>query len=145
MKEVRAACEDNPARNTFNIDETGIQWRLLPRQIYLSVVEDKRTVRGTEGMDFKDRFSPIVCSNANGTAKVELTIIGKANNLRRFRRRGCPIRYFAQANAWSDYATFLKRWEDTSFRWFGDGPMSWCCCSWTAARRTATEWMTASR
>lgn len=112
LEEVRAACEKYPARNIFNVDETGIQWKLMPRRTYLTPGEDKKTVRGTKGMNFKDRVSAIVCGNADGTAKVGLTLIGRAANPRCFRKRACPLKYFSQSNAWSDTATFLKWWKE---------------------------------
>lgn len=39
-----------------------------------------------------------------------MSIIGKSKNPRCFRTRPSPIKYFSQANAWSDGATFKKSW-----------------------------------
>lgn len=112
MEEVRAACEKYPARNIFNVDETGIQWKLIARRTYLAAFEDRKTTRGSKNMEFKDRISAIMCANASGTAKVPLAIIGTAKNPRCFRRRKCPLPYFAQSNAWSDGPTFKKWWQE---------------------------------
>ena len=113
MEAVRKACKDYPARNIFNVDETGIQYKLMPRRTYVCSFEDRKTLRGTKGMTFKDRVSAIVCSNADGTGKVRMAIIGKAKDPRCFRgKNNFPVKYFSQANAWSDSATFRKWWNE---------------------------------
>ncbi|CAB1101968.1 unnamed protein product [Ectocarpus sp. CCAP 1310/34] len=94
----------------FNVDETGLQWKLMPRRTYLSTSEDRKTARGSKSMHFKDRLSAIMCCNADGTAKVDMAIIGRAKEPRCFENGGSPLKYFSQANAWSDSATFLTWW-----------------------------------
>lgn len=111
MSEIREACKEYPPSRIFNVDETGILWKLMPRRTYLSRRENRKTVRGTKGMKFKDRVSAFMCANADGSAKVDMAIIGKAKNPRCFRSRDCPLKYFSQTNAWSDSATFLKWWQ----------------------------------
>lgn len=111
MNEIREACKKYPPSRIFNVDETGILWKLMPRRTYLSSRENRKTVRGTKGMKFKDRVSAFMCANADGTAKVDMAIIGKAKNPRCFRSRDCPLKYFSQTNAWSDSETFLKWWQ----------------------------------
>ncbi|CAB1097844.1 unnamed protein product [Ectocarpus sp. CCAP 1310/34] len=86
------------------------RWKLLPRRTYLSTSEDRKTARGPKSMYFKDRLAAIMCCNAGGTAKVDMAIIGKAKEPRCFKDGGSPLKYFSQANAWSDSATFLKWW-----------------------------------
>ena len=84
----------------------------MPRRTYLSNSENRKTARGSKGMTFKDRLSAIVCCNADGTANVELAIIGKAKEPRCLRGVECALPYFSRANAWSDTATFLKWWRE---------------------------------
>ncbi|CAB1111078.1 unnamed protein product [Ectocarpus sp. CCAP 1310/34] len=110
MEEIRALCEKYPARFIFNVDETGLQWKLMPRRTYLSTSEDRKTARGSKSMHFKDRLSAIMCCNADGTAKVDMAIIGRAKEPRCFKNGGSPLKYFSQTNAWSDSATFLRWW-----------------------------------
>ena len=112
IEEIRALCAKFRARRIFNVDETGIQWKVMPRRTYLSNSENRKTARGSKGMTFKDRLSAIVCCNADGTAKVELAIIGKAKEPRCLRGVECALPYFSRANAWSDTATFLKWWRE---------------------------------
>ena len=111
IDEIKALCATFPARCIFNVDETGIQWEVMPRRTYLTNSENRKTVRGSKGMTFKDHLPAIMCCNADGTAKVDLAIIGKAKEPRCLRGAECPCTYFAQANAWSDTATFLKWWR----------------------------------
>lgn len=110
MEAIRAACLNYEIDNIFNVDETGIFFRLLPKNTYLSTSENRKTARGTKSMKAKDRVSAYMCTNATGTGKVPMSIIGKSKNPRCFRIGPCPIKYFSQANAWSDSATFKLWW-----------------------------------
>lgn len=110
MKAVRTACLDYLLGNIFNVDETGVQDRVYLRDTYIQLgKENSKTVRGTKGMTAKDRVSAYMCTNATGEAKVPMAIIGKSKNPRCFRNRPPPVKYFSQANAWSDSTTF-KTW-----------------------------------
>ena len=108
MNEVCKACKKYQPARIFNVDETGLFWKLMPKLSYLSTSENRKTARGTKNMHFNDRVSAFMCADADGSAKVDMAIIGKAKNPRCFRDRDCPLKYFSQANAWSDAATFLK-------------------------------------
>ena len=77
---------------------------------HLSTHENRQTVRGTKDMNFKDRASAFMCTNASGTDKMEMAIVGKAKSSRCFRRRARLLRHFSKANAWSDSATLHKWW-----------------------------------
>ena len=61
--------------NVYNMDETGLFFRLLPRYTLLMPFEDLSTTRGKKKA--KERLSPVVCANATGTHKVPCTMIGK--------------------------------------------------------------------
>ena len=111
MEKIREACKKYPPCRIFSVDETGIMWKLMPRRTNLSIKADRKTARGTKGIKFKDRISAFMCANADGTAKVDMAIIGKFKNPRCFRARGCPLKCFAQANAWSDSTTFGSWWQ----------------------------------
>ena len=62
-------------------------------------------------MHYKDHVSALMCTNAPGTDKVEMAIIGKAKNPLCLKGRKCPLTYFSQANAWTDNVTFRKWWK----------------------------------
>ena len=107
MEKIREGCKKYEPSRIFNVDETGITWKLMPRRTYLSTKEDRKTARGTKHMKFKD----LMCANADGTTKVNMAIIGKAKDPRCFRVRACPLKYFSQINAWSDSKTFRSWWH----------------------------------
>ena len=71
MEAIRDECEKYQLENIYNVDETGLQWKLMPRRSYLSIHEDRQTARGTKDMHYKDRASAFMCTNAPGTNKVE--------------------------------------------------------------------------
>ena len=58
-------------------------------------------------MKSEDRITAYLCTNATGSDKVPLGIIGTANNPRAFRIAPCPVAYFSNKTAWSDGITFL--------------------------------------
>ena len=70
-------------------------------------------------MSAKDRLTATsrLLNNATGSKKVPLTLIGKANNPRCFRRRKPAVTYFSQTNAWSDTRIF-KLWCTNVFLLF---------------------------
>lgn len=59
-------------------------------------------------MSSKDRITAYLCTNADGSRKVSLAIIGKAKNPRCFRLGLPPVAYFNNQTAWSDALTFQK-------------------------------------
>ena len=66
MDDIRALCAKYPARFIFNVNETGLRWKLLPRRTYLSTSEDRKTARGSNSMYLKDRLSAIIQGGAPG-------------------------------------------------------------------------------
>lgn len=57
MQKVRAACRDYELENIFNVDETGLQYKILPKRTYLASLENRKTARGTKDMKAKERVS----------------------------------------------------------------------------------------
>ena len=108
MKAIREECRNDRKENIFNVDETGIQYKIVPQRTYLSCKEDRKTARGTKDMHYKYRLFAFMCTNADGTAKVDMAIIGKAKTPRCFKIAPCPLKYVSQVNAWSDSITFRK-------------------------------------
>ena len=92
MKAIREECRNYRKENIFNVDETGIQYKIMPQRAYLSCKEDRKTARGTKDMHYKDRLSAFMCTNADGTAKVDMAIIGKAKNPRCLKIAPCPLK-----------------------------------------------------
>ena len=58
------ACLDYDMEYIFNVDETGIFFRPLPKRTNLSTAQNRTTDRGTKAMKAKDRESAYMCTNA---------------------------------------------------------------------------------
>lgn len=90
----------------YNIDETGLNFRLLPRKTFATPQE-------TSAAGFKvskERITVALCSNASGTHKIPLFVIGTAAKPRAFKNinmETLPVYYRSQKSAWMD--TYLFR------------------------------------
>ncbi len=91
--------------NVFNMDKTGLFFKLLPNHSYVKV-EKARTARGSKFMKAKDRVTLYVATNATGTDLVPLSIIGKSQNPRCLKSHQQKLVYFHQKKAWSDGKVF---------------------------------------
>lgn len=108
LNELRKKMENYTSSTIFNVDETGLFYRTLPRRTYIMEGETKKEVRGTSDMSSKDRLTVIVCTNASGV-KVPLAAIGKPKNPRIFRTVDkLPMKYYDQQRAWSTGEIFYK-------------------------------------
>ena len=72
-EEIQAITREYEAKDVFNADESGINWRTVPTRS-LSVAKSHG------GKVNKDRFTFMTCSNATGTEKFPLLVIGTAKN-----------------------------------------------------------------
>ena len=75
LNELYDVIRQYPARNVYNMDETGLFFRLLPRYTLLMPNEDMKTVRGKKKS--KDRVTLVVWANADGSNKIPCMMIGK--------------------------------------------------------------------
>eukprot|EP00968_Pinguiococcus_pyrenoidosus_P010942 scaffold876_cov243-Pinguiococcus_pyrenoidosus.AAC.1 len=107
MEAVRRKCSEYSLDRIFNVDETGLFYKLLPKRSYLGETEDRKTARGTKEMKAKDRITALICTSADGS-KVKLCVIGKSKNPRCFRKKSPPIKYLSQPRAWSDQKIFMR-------------------------------------
>ena len=112
IAELREKLLHYPVQNIYNVDETGLFYKLIPRRTYVLESEGKKSVRGTKAIKAKDRVTAFCCTNADGTDKVEFSIIGKSKNPRCFRSGEPAVRYFSQKNAWSDAEVFRSWFYD---------------------------------
>ena len=62
---------------TYNMDETGLMYKCLPNHGYVEL-EKKRITRGSKTMNSKDHVTLYICTNADGSDKYPLVMIGKA-------------------------------------------------------------------
>ena len=112
LRQLETLIETYDYNNIYNMDETGLFYRLIPRYTLLMPTEDVKTVRGQKTK--KDRVTLAVCCNANGTHKIPLQIIGKPARPACIVGREWPVPYSNQKNAWMDTSTFM-RWFDEIF------------------------------
>jgi hypothetical protein len=89
--------------NVYNMDETGLSFRLLSRYNLLMPDEDISTNSGKKKS--KDRVSLIVCANVVGTHKIPCTLISKPKAPACIKDCQWPVPYFSQAKAWMDVET----------------------------------------
>ncbi len=89
--------------NVYNMDETGLFFRLLPRYSLLMPDEDISTTRGKKKS--KDQVSLIMCANAMGTHKIPCRLISKPEAPACIKDRQWHVPYFSQAKAWMDVET----------------------------------------
>jgi len=101
-----------PPQDIFNVDETGLFWRLLPDKTMtfkgnLLNLHISTTFLGDKcsgGKRSKERITVLVGSNMDGSEKVPLLVIGKSLNPRCFGKKNnkarLPLEYTANKKAW---------------------------------------------
>lgn len=91
----------------YNVDETGLNYKMLPKT---TLAAKNELVLGTKLA--KDRLTIATCSNAAGSHKMPLFVIGKSKKPRAFKNLNMatlPVYYRNQSSAWMDGALF-KEW-----------------------------------
>ncbi|XP_049267704.1 tigger transposable element-derived protein 4-like [Rhipicephalus sanguineus] len=84
------------ADDTFNLDETGLFYKLLPEK---TLARSGEPCHG--GKLSKERITVVVGSNASGSEKLPLLVIGKSKNPRCFKgKKNLPVWYEANTKAW---------------------------------------------
>lgn len=97
----------------YNVDESGIYWKCLPTKTL--AFESEKSAKGHKVS--KDRFTAMCCSNATGTHKLKMVIIGKAKKPRSFKgtvATNLPVHYYNSAKGWMNQ-TIFKQWFDQHF------------------------------
>lgn len=95
----------------YNVDETGLLWRSLPRKSLASRRE--RTAAGFKVS--KDRITLMVGANANGSHALPLLMIGKSAKPRCFKNvKSLPLCYKNQRKAWMSGEIFID-WYRNEF------------------------------
>jgi len=114
LKKLQETLSSYHISNIYNMDETGLFYRLMPNRTYILRSETAKTTRGIKQMTAKDRITLYVCTNASGTQKLPLGVIGKSKNPASFRVRPLPkgVHYYSQERAWSDTMTMQKWFTD---------------------------------
>lgn len=92
---LREELEKYEPKDVFNLDETGLFWKLQPNKTMAFKGE-----RCTAGKKSKDRLTVVVGANMDGTEKLPLLVIGKSAKPRSFKNAKIPVDYTANAKAW---------------------------------------------
>ena len=112
VEEFKSITEGYSLDQVFNCDETGLYYKMLPGRTLASVHNEPS---GTKKA--KDRVTINACSNASGSVKLPLLLIGKSKNPRCFRginKSALGVVYKSQKNAWVNTQIF-KDWFDNHF------------------------------
>ena len=89
----------------YNCDETGLYWKVLPHRTLVGPEETSAPGHKKS----KERLTLLATSNATGTHKLPLVLIGKAAKPRCFKNvnmAALPVKYRNQKNAWMDSQLF---------------------------------------
>lgn len=112
MEAIREAARHYALENIFDVHETGLFFKVLPRSMYVLTSEGRKTARAMTDMEAKDRVLVYLCANASGSHKVPISIIGKSYKPRCFQKRPPPVKYFSQKESRSDWRTLLQWWTE---------------------------------
>ncbi len=80
--------------NVYNMDETGLFYKLLPNCSYVKP-EHRKDAREIKLMKAKDRVTLFIATNATGNDKVPLCLIGKSLKPRCFKNVPPRLKYFS--------------------------------------------------
>ena len=97
----------------YNTDETGLHFKALPKK---SLTSKKEECAPGFKMS-KERVTVLARSNAMGTDKLPLMVIGNSIKQRAFinlNTKSLPVYYRSQRRAWIN-ATLFKKWFETQF------------------------------
>ena len=95
---------DFAPEDVFNVDETGLFFKLLPDS---TLAFKGETCHG--GKRAKERITVLVGGNADGSEKLPLLVIGKSKNPRCFKSvHSLPVDYTASKKAWMNSEIFMN-------------------------------------
>lgn len=114
IAKLRTVLQDYKPEFIFSVEKTNMFYKLFPRRTYVRPCEKENIIRCATQMGPQDRVTSFVCTNATGTLKVPMAIIGKSASPACFRKEAPPVSYFSQKNAWSDIVIFQK-WFNLCF------------------------------
>jgi hypothetical protein len=77
---LKDLCKGYKHEDTYNMDETGLFWRALPKKSL--TMKDEKSKGGKQS---KERITILMCVNVSSTDKLKLMVIGKSENPRAFK------------------------------------------------------------
>lgn len=90
-------------RDIFNLDESGIFFKMLPGKTFAFAKQDC-----SGGKKSKDRLTAMFCTNMDGTEKERILVIGKSKNPRCLKNCSIGVEYSANKSAWMTADIFNK-------------------------------------
>ena len=115
MDNLRAECSGYALRDIFNMDETGLFWKLQPDR-------SLATHQTSGGKKSKDRITLVLTANADGSEKLEPWVIGRSKNPRCLKhiknRQNLRIIYQHNKTKWMTGVICERflRWFDNKMR-----------------------------
>lgn len=98
--------------DVYNADETGLNWKALPKTSFVSYQE---SVEALDSIIYKERVTVMACTNSSGTHKLPILVIEKEKKLQCFKNiTSLPVTYAAQKRAWMNSMLFLD-WFKNNF------------------------------
>lgn len=98
--ELKTYLSDYKPEDVYNLDETGLFYRLLPSKTY-AFADEKRYGNKKS----KIRVTLTLITNADGSDK-SASIIGKSQRPLALRGKNPPIDYYSQENSWMDAVVY---------------------------------------
>ena len=98
MIEIRDVLSQYDPKNIYNMDESGLFYRLGPSRTYLAANESRNDTRGTELQKHERRFSIVMWVNSDGSHILSVSYLGTAMNPNFF---GDPRFAPLKGNNWS--------------------------------------------
>ena len=95
----------------FNADESAVLWKYIPRNTYATSNDEDSGFK-----ENKQRLTLMACSNASGTCKIKMSLIGYAKKPRYFpyNVRTLPVNWYYNKKAWMTQPVFLD-WYNQHF------------------------------
>ena len=78
VEDIRRQLESYPCDRVSNVDETGLLYKCLPFRLYVPH-RDGRLARGTKAMRSMNTITLVLLTNATGTQKLAVPMIGSAD------------------------------------------------------------------
>ncbi|PNF32737.1 hypothetical protein B7P43_G11582 [Cryptotermes secundus] len=94
----------------YNTDKSSLFWGLLPTKTFVHQAEENAA--GCKMS--KDQIVFMPCSNASGTHKLGMLVIGEAAKPRAFKNQSLPVLYKSQSRGWVRQEVFTE-WFHESF------------------------------
>lgn len=94
----------------YNADESGLYYKIIPDKTYVAAETKSAPGRKIK----KERFTFMLCSNADGSNKIKPLIIGKAKKPHCFKDFNNPLDYNHSKTSWMT-STIFTQWFHDSF------------------------------